>query len=178
MKVAGLIGWHNSGKTTLLVALVQELASRGHRVSTIKHAHHAFDVDTPGKDSWRHRDAGATEVMVGSEKRWALMHELRGNPEPSFAELLGQMSPVDLIIVEGFKNEDHDKIEVYRDGLDEPLLANTASNVVAVASDTEIGSLDPGIARLSINDAKAVADFIEHHWSLTRPPTHAAMENA
>lgn len=178
VKVAGLIGWHNSGKTTLLVALVQELASRGHRISTIKHAHHAFDVDTPGKDSWRHRDAGATEVMVGSEKRWALMHELRGNPEPSLSELLAQMSPVDLIIVEGFKSEDHDKIEVYREGLEEPLLANTASNVVAVASDDEIRNLNPGISRLDINDASAVADFIEQHWSLTRPSAHAAMEDA
>lgn len=178
MKVAGFIGWHNSGKTTLLVAIVRELTARGHRISTVKHAHHAFDVDTPGKDSWRHRDAGATEVLVGSEKRWALMHELRGNREPDLTELLAQMSPVDLIIVEGFKNGAHDKIEVYRDGLDDPLLANTDNNVVAVASDTNLESLDRDIPRLDINDPRTVADFIEQHWSLTRPSTHAALEDA
>ena len=178
MKIAGLVGWHNSGKTTLLVALVQELASRGHRVSTIKHAHHAFDVDTPGKDSWRHRDAGATEVMVGSEKRWALMHELRDAAEPSLTELLAHMTPVDLVIVEGFKNEDHDKIEVYRESLDEPLLANIVPNVVAVVSDKEVRNLPPGVSHLDLNDTSAVADYIEQRWSLADPSPHTAMEDA
>ncbi len=120
MKVAGIVGWHNSGKTTLVVALVRELTARGYRVSTVKHAHHEFDVDTPGKDSWHHREAGAAEVMVGSSKRWVLMHELRGSKEPELDELLSHISPVDLVLVEGFKNASHEKIEVYRDGLDDP----------------------------------------------------------
>ncbi|MBO6784109.1 MAG: molybdopterin-guanine dinucleotide biosynthesis protein B, partial [Alphaproteobacteria bacterium] len=101
MKAVGIVGWHNSGKTTLLVALVRELTGRGLRVSTVKHAHHRFDVDTPGKDSWEHRAAGATEVMVGSERRWALMHELRDEPEPDLDALLAKMSPVDIVLVEG-----------------------------------------------------------------------------
>ena len=112
MRIAGIIGWHDSGKTTLVTALVAELVSRGYRVSTVKHAHHSFDVDTPGKDSWKHRESGATEVMVGSAARWALMHELRGNPEPALAKLLSSMSPVDLVLVEGFKIQVHQKIEV------------------------------------------------------------------
>jgi molybdopterin-guanine dinucleotide biosynthesis protein B len=169
MKVAGIVGWHNSGKTTLLVAVVQELVSRGHRVSTVKHAHHAFDVDTPGKDSWRHRAAGATEVMVGSEARWALMHELRGAPEPDLNALLARMSPVDLVLVEGFKAEQHDKIEVYRDGIGEPPIAYTDSQVVAVASDINLDRLAPGVTRLDVGDPGAVADFIERHWALRRP---------
>lgn len=178
MKVAGLIGWHNSGKTTLVVALVGELAARGYRVSTIKHAHHAFDVDTPGKDSWRHREAGATEVMVGSGTRWALMHELRGEREPELAELLTRMSAVDLVIVEGFKNADHEKIEVYRAGLEDPPLAHTASNVVAVATNTQIANLPPGTTCLDMNDPASVADFVERHWSLTRPSSHPNRESA
>lgn len=178
MKVVGLIGWHNSGKTTLLVALVGELAARGYWVSTIKHAHHAFDVDTPGKDSWRHREAGATEVMVGSGKRWALMHELRGAREPELTELLNRMSAVDLVIVEGFKNAGHEKIEVYRADLEEPPLAHTVNNVIAVATDTEIPNLRPEIVCLDMNDPASLADFIERHWSLTRSSGHPARESA
>lgn len=178
MKVAGLIGWHNSGKTTLVVALVAELAARGYRVSTIKHAHHEFDVDTPGKDSWRHREAGATEVMVGSAKRWVLMHELRGESEPDLDDLLARMSAVDLVIVEGFKHADHEKIEVYRAGLADPPLVHTATNVVAVATDTDIANLAPGITRLDINTPAAIADFIERHWSLSGPAGQAARESA
>jgi len=178
MKVAGLIGWHNSGKTTLLVAIVSELAARGYRVSTIKHAHHEFDVDTPGKDSWRHREAGATEVMVGSAKRWVLMHELRGDTEPDLASLLSRMSEVDLVIVEGFKNADHEKIEVYRAGLEDPPLAHTASNVVAIATDIDIANLKPGIIRLDINAPETIADFMEHHWALTGSSFRSATESA
>ncbi len=165
--VAGIVGWHNSGKTTLVVALVRELSARGYRVSTVKHAHHKFDVDTPGKDSWQHRDAGAAEVMVGSENRWALMHELRGAPEPDLDALLSHMSPVDLILVEGFKSAEVDKIEVYRDGLGEPALALTDNRVIAVACGTEIANLDRTITRLDPDDVIAVADFIEQHWSLS-----------
>lgn len=166
MRVAGIVGWHDSGKTTLLVALVGELVARGHRVSTVKHAHHCFDVDTPGKDSWKHRDAGATEVMVGSAARWALMHELRGAPEPGLEELLAAMSPVDLVLVEGFKHESYPKIEVYRAGLDEPPLARSDATVVALADDGATPDIPEKIMRLDANDPAAVADFVERHWDL------------
>ncbi|MDE0781286.1 MAG: molybdopterin-guanine dinucleotide biosynthesis protein B [Alphaproteobacteria bacterium] len=166
MKVAGIVGWHNSGKTTLVVALVQELTARGHRVSTIKHAHHEFDVDTPGKDSWLHRDAGATEVMVGSGKRWALMHELRGSREPDLEELINRMNPVDIVLVEGFKNAGHEKIEVFRDGLDDPPIAYSSESVVAVASDIALDQLKSEIIHLDVDDLTGIADFIEQHWSL------------
>src|ERR1700734_4070661 len=111
MRIFGLAGWSGSGKTTLLTALIPELRARRLTVSTVKHAHHEFDVDKPGKDSWRHREAGATEVMVASARRWALMHELRDAPEPSLDELVAYMSPVDLLIIEGFKRYPHPKIE-------------------------------------------------------------------
>jgi molybdopterin-guanine dinucleotide biosynthesis protein B len=166
MKVAGIVGWHNSGKTTLVVALVRELTARGYRVSTVKHAHHEFDVDTPGKDSWHHREAGAEEVMVGSNKRWVLMHELRGSKEPELDELLSHMSPVDLVLVEGFKNAGHEKIEVYREGLDDPPIAYTSDTVIAVASDIALEQLKPGTIRLDVNDLPGIADFIAQHWSL------------
>src|SRR5246127_5740270 len=117
MRVIGLAGWSGAGKTTLLRKLIPELSGRGLLVSTLKHAHHSFDVDQPGKDSWQHRQAGAREVMVASGRRWALMHELRGAAEPSLDELLARMTPVDLLLVEGFKHHDHPKIEVYRRAL-------------------------------------------------------------
>lgn len=168
MRVAGIVGWHDSGKTTLMVALVAELVARGHRVSTVKHAHHGFDVDTPGKDSWKHRDAGATEVMVGSAARWALMHELRGDPEPSLDALLATMNPVDLVLVEGFKHADHAKIEVYRAGLDEPPLARGDATIVALADAGATPDIPEKVARLDPGDPVAVADFIERHWDLPR----------
>ncbi len=114
MRVIGLAGWSGSGKTTLLVKLIPELRRRGLTVSTLKHAHHAFDVDQPGKDSWAHREAGATEVLISSQNRFALMHELRDRPEPFLHELIARMGPVDLLLVEGFKTELHRKIEVHR----------------------------------------------------------------
>jgi molybdopterin-guanine dinucleotide biosynthesis protein B len=114
MRIFGLAGWSGSGKTTLMTALIPELVSRGLSVSTLKHAHHAFDIDQPGKDSWRHRQAGAREVMISSQNRWALMHELRGAPEPTFEDLARRMSPVDLLLVEGFKRQPHPKIEIHR----------------------------------------------------------------
>ena len=171
MRIAGIVGWHDSGKTTLMVALVAELVARGHRVSTVKHAHHGFDVDTPGKDSWKHRDAGATEVMVGSAARWALMHELRGDPEPSLDALLATMSPVDLVLVEGFKHADHAKIEVYRAGLDEPPLARSDATIVALADTGATPDIPEKVARLDPGDPVAVADFIERHWDLPRRRT-------
>ena len=162
MRIFGFAGWSGSGKTTLMVALIPELVSRGITVSTLKHAHHAFDVDSPGKDSWRHRQAGAREVMISSQNRWALMHELRGAPEPEFDELVRRMSPVDLLLVEGFKRHPHPKIEVYRPSLGKPLLHPEDSMVVAVASDEALRGLTlPG---LPLSDASAVANFIlDHH---------------
>src|SRR6266704_2022756 len=114
MKVIGLAGWSGAGKTTLLTRVIPHLLKDGLRVSVIKHAHHAFDVDVPGKDSWKHREAGAAEVLVSSSQRWARMHELRGAAEPRLPELLARMSRVDLVIIEGFKSEPHRKIEVHR----------------------------------------------------------------
>ena len=158
MRIFGLAGWSGSGKTTLMTALIPELVSRGITVSTLKHAHHAFDVDQPGKDSWRHRQAGAREVMIFSQNRWALMHELRGAPEPSFDELVRRMGPVDLLLVEGFKRHPHPKIEVYRPSLGKPLLHPEDPLVVAIASDEMLPGLT--LPWLPLSDAGAVAAFI------------------
>lgn len=157
MKVLGLAGWSGSGKTTLLVGLIPLLRRRGLTVSTVKHAHHRFDVDTPGKDSWRHREAGASEVMVASANRFALMHELRGAREPALDELLARMSPVDLVLVEGFKSEGHDKIEVHRAANGKPPLFPDDPAIIAVATDAP---LDTGtLPRLDLNDPEAIAEF-------------------
>jgi len=158
MQIFGLAGWSGSGKTTLLAALIPELISRGIRVSTLKHAHHAFDIDQPGKDSWRHRQAGASEVMVTSQHRWALMHELRGAPEPSFEDLVRQMSPVDLLLVEGFKRHPFPKIEVYRPSLGKLPLYPEDPFVVAVASDERLPELP--LPFLPLSDAPAIATFV------------------
>jgi molybdopterin-guanine dinucleotide biosynthesis adapter protein len=167
MKIFGLAGWSGSGKTTLLVRLIPALVARGIRVSTIKHAHHGFDVDQPGKDSFEHRRAGAHEVMVSSANRFALMHELRGAAEPSVEELVARMSPVDLLIIEGFKRHEHDKLEVHRPALGKTLLASEDPRVVAVASDADI----PGLAvpRLDMNDVAAIAGFVIDHCRLADP---------
>src|SRR5690606_11123509 len=141
MKIFGLAGWSGSGKTTLLVRLIPALTARGLSVSTVKHAHHNFDIDRPGKDSFRHRDAGATEVMVASGHRWALMREHRGATEPTLNELLARMAPVDLVIVEGFKWDPHPKLEVHRPALGKPLICREDAHVVAVASDVPVPDL-------------------------------------
>jgi molybdopterin-guanine dinucleotide biosynthesis adapter protein len=169
MRIFGLAGWSGSGKTTLMTALIPEFVARGLSVSTIKHAHHAFDVDQPGKDSWRHRQAGASEVMVVSEHRWALMHELRGAPEPGLDELVPLVTPVDLLLVEGFKHHPHPKIEIYRPLLDKPPLHPDDPYVVAVASDEEL----PGLAlpRLPLGDPAAIADFILKYDGRVRWPS-------
>ena len=164
MKIFGLAGWSGSGKTTLMVKLLPELTGQGLSVSTIKHAHHGFDVDQPGKDSFAHRAAGASEVMVSSASRWALMHELRGAPEPTVEDLIRHMTPVDLLIVEGFKSHAHDKLEVHRASLGKPLLAESDPHVVAVASDRPLAGLKVPV--LDINDASAVAAFIIAHCGL------------
>lgn len=164
MKIFGLAGWSGSGKTTLMVKLLGELVSRGYRVSTIKHAHHAFDVDKPGKDSYEHRQAGAAEVMVSSAERWALMHEHRGAPEPTVKDLVAQMTPVDLLLIEGFKRENHPKLEVHRPGVGKPLLQPEDPQVVAVASDSRLEGLPVPI--LELDDVAAIADFILTHQGL------------
>jgi molybdopterin-guanine dinucleotide biosynthesis protein B len=157
MRIFGLAGWSGSGKTTLLTALIPHFVARGLSVSTIKHAHHEFDVDRPGKDSWRHREAGASEVMVASSRRWALMHELRGAPEPSLDELISRMKPVDLLLVEGFKFHPHDKIEVHRPSVGKPFLYPEDPHVLAVASDERVSVPLP---LLPLGDPATVAAFI------------------
>ena len=163
-RIFGLAGWSGSGKTTLVTRLLPEIVARGFKVSTVKHAHHAFDVDKPGKDSYEHRAAGATEVMVSSANRWALMHEHRGDPEPNAADLVKMMNPVDLILIDGFKKEGHDKLEVHRPSVGKPLLQPDDPHVVAVASDEPLPGLP--VQRLDLNDVGAIADFILTHCGL------------
>ena len=157
--VFGFAGWSGSGKTTLIEKLLPVLIGRGLRVSTLKHAHKDFDVDRPGKDSWRHRQAGAAEVMVSSPKRWALIHEMRGPAELTMADLLARMGAVDLVIVEGFKRDPIPKIEVHRVALGKPLLAPDDPDIVAIASDVPIAGL--AVPRFDLNDVVTIAAFIE-----------------
>lgn len=161
MKILGVAGWSGSGKTTLLVKLLPELVGRGLRVSTLKHAHMHFDADRPGKDSYRHREAGASEVAVVSPHRWALMHEGRGEAEATVEEMVARMTPVDLLIVEGFKNHAHDKIEVHRPSLGKPLLAPTDSRIVAMASDEPVAGVH--LPRYALDDVRGIADFVCRH---------------
>jgi molybdopterin-guanine dinucleotide biosynthesis protein B len=161
VKVLGLAGWSGAGKTTLLAKLIPELIRRGITVSTMKHAHHAFDVDTPGKDSYVHRESGATEVLVASANRWALMHEHRGSPEPDSKELMRHMSDVDLLLVEGFKREDHDKLEIYREANGKPLLAAEDPNIVAILVDGP--APETRLPVIDLNDIGAIADFVMRH---------------
>ncbi len=159
MRILGIAGYSGSGKTTLVTKLIPALIERGLTVSTIKHAHHAFDVDTPGKDSYEHRKAGATEVLVSSAQRWALMHEHRGAAEPGLDELLDRLAPVDLVLVEGWKFGDHPKLEVFRQSVGKPMLARDDRHVVAIATDLqELPGLS--IPRLDIDDVDAIADFV------------------
>lgn len=162
--IIGIVGWRNSGKTTLVEKLVRELVARGLLVSTVKHAHHDFDIDHPGKDSYRHRAAGAHEVVVASAHRWALLHEHRGMPEPSLGDLLARLAPCDIVLVEGFKYGTHRKIEVRRAALCGPLLADQDKTVCAIATD------DPTLAGrhrcLPLVDVGAIADFI---WNEMKP---------
>ena len=161
MRVIGLAGWSGAGKTTLLTRLIPVLRARGLSVSTLKHAHHAFDIDTPGKDSYEHRAAGATEVLISSGRRWALMHELRSEPEPELPELLARMSPVDLVIVEGFKKANHVKIEVHRAANGKPPLHPGEHSIIAVASDTHFP--EAGRPVIPIDDIEALADYVLVH---------------
>ncbi len=155
-QVLGLLGWSGSGKTHLLTRLLPVFIARGLTVSTIKHAHHGFDLDQPGKDSYQHRAAGAREVLIASGKRWALMHELDG-PEPELHDLLGHLSPCDLVLVEGFKASRHPKIEVFRTGQDRPPFWPDRPDVVAVATDAPDLACDRPV--LDVNDAEAIVDW-------------------
>lgn len=158
MKLYGVVGWKNTGKTSLVERLVTEIAGRGLTVSTIKHAHHSFDIDHPGRDSHRHRVAGATEVLLSSPARWALMHELRGASELELDELLAKLSPVDLVLVEGFKLHRHSKVETCRMAVGQPLLALDDPTIRAVASDMSHQGLE--VPLFDLNDTTRIADFI------------------
>ncbi|MEO1638038.1 MAG: molybdopterin-guanine dinucleotide biosynthesis protein B [Pseudomonadota bacterium] len=157
MRIYGIVGFKNAGKTGLMERLVTEITGRGFTVSTLKHAHHRFDVDQPGKDSYRHRQAGARQVLLSSGQRWALMSELRDAPEPPLAELLAKLDPVDLVLVEGYKRDDHPKVEAFRAVNEHPLLAKTDPTVRAVAADTPL-TLDRPV--FDLNSTTKIADFI------------------
>ena len=160
MKVMGFAGWSGAGKTTLLVKLIPTLRAQGLSVSTIKHAHHGFDIDAPGKDSWEHRQAGAQEVLVTSANRWALMHELRGAPEPGLQDLLARLAPVDLVLIEGFKRDAHDKIEVHRVANGKPFLFPDDPSIVALASDAPPHFGPP---RVHLDNIEAIAALVLAH---------------
>ena len=157
-RVLGIAGWSGSGKTTLLTKLIPLLVSRGQRVATLKHAHHAFDVDQPGKDSHEHRKAGASEVIVSSARRWVQMHEIGDGTEATLPELLAKLSPCDLVLVEGFKSERHPKLEVFRSSLGKPPLHPDDKRIVAIASDQPVAGTT--IPCVDLNDIHAVADVV------------------
>lgn len=158
MRLFGVTGWKNSGKTGLMERLVADITGRGLSVSTVKHAHHDFDLDQPGKDSYRHRNAGATEVLVASGSRWAVMHELRNRAEPPLDLLLDKLSPVDLVLIEGYKREGHPKIETWRADTAQGLRAGDDPTIRAVASDRVLPDLP--VPRFHLDDTRAIADFI------------------
>lgn len=170
MQIFGIVGGSGSGKTHLLTALLPELVGRGVRVSTIKHTHHDIEIDQPGKDSYRHRQSGATEVLVTSPKRWALMHELRDTHEPDLEELIRHMTPVDVLLVEGFRGKAHKKLEVHRPTVGKPLLAQDDVNIVAVASDVALA--DVTVPVLDLADVGAIADFIVTYLKLDDGAVH------
>jgi molybdopterin-guanine dinucleotide biosynthesis protein B len=171
MRIIGLAGWSGSGKTTLLTRAIPRIVARGITVSTLKHAHHDFDVDQPGKDSHAHRMAGATEVLVGSSRRWALMHELREEKEPALGALLRKLTPVDLVIVEGYKREKHPKLEVHRAAVGGPLFVLDDASIVAVATDEPLAIRVPSIG---LDDIDSIVDVLIRHAA----PLDAAMAQA
>ncbi|WP_439596870.1 molybdopterin-guanine dinucleotide biosynthesis protein B [Falsiroseomonas sp.] len=158
MRLIGLAGWSGSGKTTLLSRLIPELGARGVAVSTVKHAHHHFDVDRPGKDSFAHREAGARQVLVSSARRWALMTELRGAAEPPLTELLARLDPVDLVIVEGFKRDPHPKIEVFRTANAKPWLHPEDAAIIGIAADVTPPATT--LPHLHLDDVAGIADLV------------------
>ena len=159
MRIIGLAGWSGSGKTTLITRVIPVLAARGLKVATVKHAHHEFDLDRPGKDSWLHREAGASEVAVVSSRRWALIHELRGEPEPPLAEILARLSHADLVIVEGFKRHAHPKLEVYRASVGKPFLNPEDDCIVAIATDAPLPQAQLPV--LMLDDVEGIADMMQ-----------------
>jgi molybdopterin-guanine dinucleotide biosynthesis protein B len=174
MRIIGLAGWSGSGKTTLVAKVIPRIIARGLAVSTLKHAHHGFDVDQPGKDSHTHRMVGATEVLVGSAKRWALVHELRTEAEPPLAILLAKLSPVDLVLVEGYKRESHPKLELYRAALGKPLLHPDDPAIVAVASDAPLPQARVPV--VDLDDVERIADIlIKHAAPIAAVLAHAGM---
>lgn len=163
--VFGITGWKNSGKTTLTERLIAELTARGYRVAAVKHAHHAFDIDHPGTDSFRHRAAGAREVAIVSGRRWALMHELDGEEEPRLSEVLARLSPADIVLVEGYKRENHPKIEARRlSSRNREPLAPFDPAIVAIAADHEVA--DSALPVFALDDTAAIADFILAHLKI------------
>ncbi|HJN24774.1 MAG TPA: molybdopterin-guanine dinucleotide biosynthesis protein B [Rhodospirillales bacterium] len=172
MKVFGITGSSGSGKTTLMAELLPELIGRGLEVSTMKHTHHRFDLDSEGKDSFEHRKAGAAEVMISSSSRWALMHELRGAPELGMDELIQQMNPVDLLLIEGFKSHRYEKLEVYREANGKPLRCREDRDVVAVTCDTFLEGLEVPV--IDLNNTVAIADFIVDRCELEGSLKHGA----
>ncbi|MCW5698913.1 MAG: molybdopterin-guanine dinucleotide biosynthesis protein B [Rhodospirillales bacterium] len=164
MKIFGLIGWSGSGKTTLLESLLPAVIRRGFTVSTVKHTSHAIDPDRPGKDSYRHRLAGATDVVLLSSARMILFHEVHGGTEPTLDAILPRLAPVDLLLVEGFKNLPHDRLEVHRPAVGKPLICTTDPRIVAVASDVPLPGLDRRV--LDLSDVEAIADFVIAHCNL------------
>lgn len=171
MKAIGFAGWSGSGKTSLIEQVISLLSARGLVVSLVKHAHHKFDIDHEGKDSWRHRNAGCREVLISSGRRWSLMHELRGDSEVPLDALLAKLSDCDLVLVEGFKRAPIPKIEVYRAEVGEPLLYPDDPDVIAIATDAE---LDTPLPRLDLNNPQEVADFVvDYAFSGTTLPSGA-----
>jgi molybdopterin-guanine dinucleotide biosynthesis protein MobB len=158
MRIIGLAGWSGSGKTTLITKLIPRLIERGIRVSTLKHAHHGFDLDQPGKDSFFHRAAGATEVIISSARRWAILHELREEPEWDLRNLVAKMSPVDLVLVEGFKRDAFPKLEIHRAANGKPLIHPEDSHIVAIASDIALPQVKVPV--IDLNDIDAIADLL------------------
>ena len=158
MRIIGLAGWSGSGKTTLVTKLIPRLTTRGLRISTLKHAHHGFDLDQPGKDSFMHRTAGATEVIVSSARRFAVLHELRAEPEWDLPALVGKMSPVDLVLVEGFKRDAFPKIEIHRTANGKPLIHPEDPHIVAIAADTALPQATVPV--IDLNDIDAIAELV------------------
>jgi molybdopterin-guanine dinucleotide biosynthesis adapter protein len=159
MRVIGLAGWSGSGKTTLVTKVIPVLVGRGLKVATVKHAHHDFDTDQPGKDSWLHREAGASEVAIISSRRWAIVHELGDEAEPPLADMLAKLSPVDLVIVEGFKRQSHPKLEVYRAVVGKPLLHPDDDCIVAIATDAPLAQAPLPVVML--DDIESIANVLQ-----------------
>lgn len=175
MRVVGLAGWSGAGKTTLVTRVIPLLVGRGLTVATVKHTHHDFDIDKPGKDSWLHRQAGASEVAIASSRRWAIVHELRGETEPSLAEILTKLTPVDLVIVEGFKRHAHPKLEVFRAAVGKPLLHPDDDCIVAIATDAPLPRAQVPVVML--DDVERIADVLQAE-ALPRDRIGPAREDA